>query len=384
MPRREGDAMTGLASRTAGAKSLVAAFSGTLGIGILAVLITLVLTAPLILLAGASPIDAYVNFFLTPLTSQFRLLEVLVSTTPILFTGIAVAIAFRSGYWNIGAEGQLLMGAVAATAVGMSADGLSPLVVLPLMIAAGALAGAAWAFVPAILRVRLGIDEVVTTLLLNPVALLVVKGLVNGPWRDPNGITESPPIADAATFTQLVAKSRLHLGFVIALVILVIAWYVLSRTATGLRMRAIGLAPHAARFAGIRVERSLLMVALVSGAIAGLAGVSEVAGIQGRLTAGLSPGYGYTGIVVAMLGGLSMPGVLLSALLLGDLNVGTNSAERALDIPSQMGAVVQGTLLLVVVGLLAIRRRRVLRTDRPADETEPAPVDEVGVEGAPG
>jgi simple sugar transport system permease protein len=342
-----------------------------------------VLTAPLILLAGASPIEAYVNFFITPLTTQFRLLEVLVSTTPILFTGIAVAIAFRSGYWNIGAEGQLLMGAVAATAVGMSAEGLSPLLVLPLMIAAGALAGAAWAFVPGILRVRLGIDEVVTTLLLNPVALLVVEGLVQGPWRDPNGITESPPIAEAATFPQLLERSRLHLGFVVALAILVVAWYVLGRTATGLRLRAVGLAPHAARFAGIRVERSLLAVALASGAIAGLAGVSEVAGIQGRLTAGLSPGYGYTGIVVAMLGGLTMPGVLLSALLLGDLNVGTNSAERALDIPSQVGEVVQGTLLLVVVGLLALRRRRIARTDRPADESEPAPTDLIGLEVAP-
>ncbi len=373
-----------MTARTAGAKAVVAASSSTLGIGVLAVLITLVITAPLILLAGASPIDAYVNFFLTPLTSQFRLLEVLVSATPILFTGIAVAIAFRAGYWNIGAEGQLLAGAVAATAVGISADGLSPLVVIPLMLAAGALAGAAWAFVPGILRVRLGIDEVVTTLLLNPVALLLVKALVQGPWRDPGGITESPPIAAAAAFPQLIARSRLHLGFVVALVILVIAWYVLSRTATGLRLRAVGLAPHAARFAGIRVERSLLRVALVSGAIAGIAGVSEVAGIQGRLTSGLSPGFGYTGIVVAMLGGLTMPGVLLSALLLGDLNVGTNSAERALDIPSQMGDVVQGTLLLVLVGLLAIRRWRVTRSDRPADDVAAIPVDEVGVEAVPG
>ncbi|MFN8619841.1 MAG: ABC transporter permease [Chloroflexota bacterium] len=374
----------GMASRTSGAKAAVAAFSGTLGIAVLAILITLILTAPLILAAGASPIDAYLNFFITPLTSQFRLLEVLVSATPILFTGVAVAIAFRSGYWNIGAEGQLLMGAVAATFVGMNVEGWSPLVAIPLMILAGALAGAAWAFVPGILRVRLGIDEVVTTLLLNPVALLVVKGLVQGPWRNPDGITESPPIAAAAEFPTLLAKSRLHLGFILAVVILLIAWYVLSRTATGLRLRAVGLSPHAARFAGIRVERSLLMVALVSGAIAGMAGVSEVAGIQGRLTPGLSSGAGYTGIVVAMLGGLSMPGVLGSALLLGDLNVGTNSAERALGIPSQVGDVVQGTLLLVVVGLLAIRRWRVHRSDRPADESEPPPDDERHVEGAPG
>jgi len=371
------------AGRTAGVKSVVAAFSGTLGIAVLAILVTLVLTAPLILIAGASPIAAYLNFFITPLTSQFRFLEVLVSATPILFTGIAVAIAFRAGYWNIGAEGQLLMGAVAATFVGMNAEGWSPFVAIPVMIAAGAAAGAAWAFVPAMLRVRLGIDEVVTTLLLNPVALLVVKALVQGPWRDPGGITESPPIADSATFPQLLEKSRLHLGFILALVLLVITWYVLSRTATGLRLRAVGLSPHAARFAGIRVERSLLGVALVSGAIAGIAGVSEVAGIQGRLTAGLSPGFGYTGIVVAMLGGLTMPGVLLSALLLGDLNVGTNSAERSLHIPSQMGDVVQGTLLLVVVGLLAMRRWRVHRSDRPADEAESAPGDEIGVEVAP-
>jgi simple sugar transport system permease protein len=362
----------------------VAGVSGGAWVGVLTVVVTLLLTAPLILVAGASPIDAYVQFFLVPLSSDFRRLEVLVSTTPILLTGIAVAIAFRSGYWNIGAEGQLLTGAVAATAVGMAGDGLSPLVVLPLMIAVGALAGAAWAFVPALLRVRLGIDEVVTTLLLNPVALLLVKGLVQGPWRDPGGITESPPIAEAARFPQLFERSRLHLGFVIALVILVVAWYVLGRTATGLRLRAVGLAPHAARFAGIRVERSLFGVALVSGAIAGLAGVSEVAGIQGRLTSGLSPGYGYTGIVVAMLGGLTMPGVFISSLLLGDLAVGTNSAERALDIPSQVGEVVQGTLLLVVVGILAVRRWRVTRSDRPADEAEPSPTDGVRVEAAPG
>ena len=219
---------------------------------------------------------------------------------------------------------------------------------------------------------------------LNPVALLVVKALVQGPWRDPEGITESPPIVDAGHLPQLIDKSRLHLGFLVALVLLAIAWWVLSRTAIGLRIRAVGLAPHAARFAGIRVERTLLGVALVSGAIAGIAGVSEVAGIQFRLTSGVSAGYGYTGIVVAMLGGLSMPGVLLSALFLGDLRVGTNKAESALDIPSQIGAVVQGVILLSVVGLLAIRRRRIARADRPADEAEPPPADELHTEGAPG
>jgi general nucleoside transport system permease protein len=369
--------------RAGGARAIVAGLSGTAGIALAAIVITLILTAGPILVAGANPIDAYIAYFITPLTSQFRLLEILVSATPLIFAGVAVAIAFRAGYWNIGVEGQLLMGAIAATGIGMAMEGVPGVVALPLMIVAGALAGALWALVPALLRVRLGIDEVVTTLLLNPVALLVVKSLVQGPWRDPMGITESPPIAETAHLPQLIERSRLHLGFIIALVILVITWYVLSRTATGLRIRAVGLSPHAARFAGIRVERSLLWVALVSGAVAGVAGVSEVAGIHFRLTSGVSPGYGYTGIVVAMLGGLTMPGVLMSALLLGDLNVGASSAERSLGIPSQMARVVQGALLLTVVALLAIRRWRVRRDERPADEAEPAPADELHVETAP-
>jgi ABC-type uncharacterized transport system permease subunit len=346
-----------------------------------AIVTILAVTGSAFVIAGANPLDAAYAYFVQPLTREFTLLEVLNRATPILFTGTAVAIAFRAGYWNIGVEGQLLMGAVAAAGIGQLAEGWPTLLVLPLMIGGGALAGAAWALVPALLRVRMGIDEVVTTLLLNPVALLVVQGLLHGPWKDPEtGFPESPRIAEAAEFPQLsdfiplIGRSRLHLGFVIAVVVIVIAWYMLSRTATGLRVRAVGLSPRGARFAGIKVERTLLRVALISGAIAGIAGVSEVAGIQFRLTEGVSPGFGYTGVVVAMLGGLTMPGVLLAGLLLGDLSVGATSAVRSLQIPSQVGDVVQGTLLLVVVGAVAIYRWRTTREDdRPADEGEPEP-----------
>jgi len=329
-----------------------------------AVLITFVITAGPILAAGASPIEAYVAFVVLPLTSQFTLLEVLVTSTPILLTGAAVAIAFRAGYWNIGAEGQLLLGAIAAAGIGTMVGGLPPILALPMMVAGGAVAGAAWAIVPALLRVRFGIDEVVTTLLLNPVALLLVNGLLHGPWRDPvTGFPESPRIAASAEFPTLVERSRLHLGFLLAIVVMAAAWYILARTPAGLRLRATGLSPHGARFAGINVGATLLGAALVSGAIAGIAGVSEVAGIQNRLTGGLSPGYGYTGIVVATLGTLTMPGVAIAALFLGDLTVGASSAARSLGIPSQLGAVVQGVLLLTTVALLAVRRHRT----RPAD-----------------
>ena len=347
-----------------------------------AILITFAITAGPIIVAGANPIEAYAAFVVVPLTSQFTLLEVLVSATPIMLTGAAVAIAFRAGYWNIGAEGQLLLGAIGAAGIGTVVGGLPPLLALPLMIAGGALAGAAWALVPALLRVRFGIDEVVTTLLLNPVALLLVNGLLHGPWRDPvTGFPESPRIAASAEFPTLIDRSRVHLGFLLALAVIGVAWYVLARTPAGLRLRAAGLSPHGARFAGINVSRTLLGAALVSGAIAGIAGVSEVAGIQNRLTGGLSPGYGYTGIVVATLGTLTMPGVALAALFLGDLTVGASSAARSLGIPSQLGAVVQGVLLLTTVALLAQRRQRFRRTDAGGGGSV---TGDVAAEGQPG
>jgi ABC-type uncharacterized transport system permease subunit len=330
-----------------------------------AVVVTFVLTAGIVLAAGANPIDAYRQFLVTPLQSQFSALEVLVSMTPILFTGLAVAFAFRAGYWNIGAEGQLLCGAIAAAWIGQHVAGWPRPLVVPAMLVLGALAGAVWALPPALLRTRLGIDEVVTTLLLNPVALLLVSGLLNGPWRDPvTKFPESPRIAASAELPQLVDRSRLHLGFAIALALAVVLWFVTTKTATGVRLRAVGLSPRGARFARIRVERTLLVAALTSGAIAGLAGVSELAGIQFRLTEGISPGYGYTGVVAATLGGLSAIGVTLAAFFLGLVNVGAGTASRVLDVPTQLGEIITAALLLVAVGLIVFRRYRIVRVGR--------------------
>ena len=300
----------------------------TPGLVLVAALITFAITSGPILLAGANPLAAYAEFLVVPLTSRFSILEVLVATTPILLTGTAVALAFRGGYWNIGAEGQLLAGAIAAAAIGQ-VEGPPAVVLLPLMIVAGALAGAAWAAGPAFLRVRFGIDEVVTTLLLNPVALLLVNALLHGPWRDPvSGFPESPRIVAAAEFPALLERSRLHLGFLVAIAAVLVVGYVVARTPAGLRLRAVGLSPGGSRFAGIDVGRTLFLTALASGAIAGIAGVGEVAGIQFRLTSGISPGYGYTGIVVATLGTLTMPGVAVSEMFLGELTVSASSYKR--------------------------------------------------------
>lgn len=325
-----------------------------------AIAVTFVVTLGFVLAAGANPLEAYDTFMVEPLTSRFTGLEVLVAATPLLFTGAAVAIAFRAGYWNIGAEGQLLVGAIAAAWAGTIVDGLPRILAVAVMAALGALGGAVWALAPALMRVHLGVDEVVTTLLLNPVALLIVTGLLNGPWRNPETqFPESERISANAEFPQILPDSRVHLGFVLALAIIAVAWFVLARTPTGLRLRAIGLSPEAARFAGIDVERMLLGAALVSGAIAGIAGASEVAGISYQLTDGISSGFGFTGIVVATLGALSMPGVVVASLFLGDLVVGADSAGFELGVPSQLADIVKGALLLVVIALLVLRRYRV-------------------------
>lgn len=340
-----------------------------------AVVLTYLLTAGPIRAAGANPMAAYERYVVTPLSSSTSFFEVLLASTPLLFTGLAVAIAFRAGYWNIGAEGQFLAGAIAATAVGIGLRDLPATLAIPLVIVVGALAGASWALLPALLRARLGVDEVVTTLLLNPVALLLVQGLLNGPWRNPdNQFPESAPIGDGFVFPVVIPGSRVHLGFLIALVLCGITWVVLSRTATGLRMRSVGLAPHAAAFSGVRVDRTLLGSALVSGAVAGLGGASQVSGLHHQLIGEVSAGFGYTGIVVATLAMLTVGGVVLVSVLIADIVVGAETAARVLQLPPQMGQVVTATLLLTTVGLLVLRRfrpvfRRTSRVPESAGES---------------
>lgn len=329
-------------------------------IPVAAIIVTFLLTATLVILVKANPLEAYYYFLIDPLSSRVSAIEVLVKATPLLLTGAAVTFAFAGGYWNIGAEGQLYAGAVAATAIGLQAKGVSPWLAIPAMLIGGFAAGMLWALVPALMKIKLAIDEVVTTLLLNSVALFVVSFLLNGLWRDPiSQWPQSPEIAPAAIFPKLIPRSRLHLGFILAVIIIVALWFVLTRTAFGLRMRAVGLGPEAARFAGINVGRTMLISALVSGGIAGLAGVSEVAGIHYHLIDAISPGYGYTGIIIATLGTLNAWGVALAALFIGLIDTGAQTVSRALGVPAYLGDVIQAALLLVTLGMLLLQGYRV-------------------------
>jgi general nucleoside transport system permease protein len=338
---------------------------------VVAVLLTLALTAVPIRLAGANPPAAFQRYLVTPLSSTTGLYEVLLTSTPLLFTGIAVAIAFRVGYWNIGAEGQFLAGAGGTTALALAAPDLPAVVALPLGFLAGAAGGLLWATLPAWLKRRARIDEVVTTLLLNPVALLVIQGLLNGPWRNStSGFTDSDRFGAGYDLPALVPGSRVHWGFGVAVVVVLVTGFVMSRTATGLRMRAAGQAPEAAAFSGIPVDRLRFRAALVSGAIAGLGGASQVMGVQHQLTQGISNNYGYTGVIVATLAGLSALGVGLVALLLGDIAVGADNVSLVLQVPPQLGGIFSALLLLTVLSALSLRRYRLSRA--PGRRTTPA------------
>ncbi len=327
---------------------------------LLAVLLTFVITAGLVMAVGVNPFTAYYYFIVEPLAGRVSAIEVLVKATPLLLTGAAVTFAFVGGYWNIGAEGQLYAGATAATAVGLLMEGVPPWLAIPAVVLAGFVAGVLWALPPALMKVKLAIDEVVTTLLLNSVALFGVSALLNGPWRNPiSQWPQSPEIAASAIFPRLIPRTRLHLGFLLAIAIILVLWFVINRTAFGLRMRAVGLGPRAARFAGIRVERTVLTAALVSGGIAGVAGASQLAGIHYSLIEAISPGYGYTGIIVATLGTLNMVGVALAALFIGLIDTGAQTVSRALGVPVYLGDVIQATLLLVTLSVLLFQFYRI-------------------------
>ncbi|MCX6048978.1 MAG: ABC transporter permease [Chloroflexi bacterium] len=329
-------------------------------IPLLAIGITLILVAGLVWLSGAGLWETYYYFFIKPLSSRASVIEVLVKATPLLFTGAAVAFAFYSGYWNIGAEGQLYAGAAAAAWLGVVLKGLPPVVIIPLIMLGSALAAALWALPPAWLKTRLNVDEVVTTLLLNSVMIFFVSSLLNGPWRDPvTNWPQSPTLEAASRLPRLLAGTRLHLGFLLAIVALIFFWWITARASFGLRMRAVGRGREAARFMGVHVNQVVFRVALISGAVAGLAGASEVAGLHYHLIEALSPGYGYSGIVAATLGSLHPIGVALAAIFIGLISTGSQTASRALGVPSFLGDVVQAVLLLVTLALLLLRTYRV-------------------------
>jgi len=331
-------------------------------IPIVAILGTFLVTSVFVLLAKANPLEAYYYFIIEPLSSKVSALEVLVKATPLLLTGACATLAFSAGYWNIGGEGQFMAGAFAATGIGILLQGVVPGIAIPVMILASFVGGVIWALIPAWLKTKLAVDEVVTTLLFNSIILFIIAFVLNNAWRNPTtGWPQSPEISTTARYITLIPRSRLHMGFIIAVLAVLIEWFFLARTAFGLKIRSIGISKDAAQFAGIKVNRTLFIVALISGGIGGLAGGGDIAGIHFHLLEALGAGLGYSGVIVAMFAGLNPLAVIPSALFIGLIDTGSQSVSRALGVPTYMGDVVQATLLLVTLAMFILKNYRIKR-----------------------
>ncbi len=321
-----------------------------IAIPVIAIIVTLILAAIPILIAGGNLWKSYYYLFYGALGTRFNILETFVKSSPLIFTGLAVAFAFRAKFWNIGAEGQLLAGALAATWIGISFPGVPAFILLPVVLAGGFIAGGAWAAVPALLKTKLKVDDVVTTLLLNYVMLHIMGALLFGPLQQPGSSwPRSPEIVAAAKYPILIVRSRFHLGIPLAFIAVFILWFINKRTVLGYQTKAVGVNIRAADFGGINTTAVILKTALISGGLAGLAGVGEVCGIQYHLLMDLSPGYGYSGIVIAMLGNLHPVGVMFAAFFFSVIIVGAQTMSRITGVPVYISEVIQGMALIIML-----------------------------------
>jgi len=330
-----------------------------------AVVFTLLVSALLVLWAGAPVGRTYLLLLQGGFGSVFALSETLTRAIPLILTGLAATVAFRARLFNIGAEGQLYAGALAAVAVGGAHGGtgwdLPPALLFGLMLAASALAGALLLLGPALMKARLGVDEVVTTLLLNFIVLLLVSLMLDGPMKDPTamGWPQSVALLPELELSKLIAQTRVHSGLLAGMGLALGLWVLMRYTVLGFDIRALGANAGAAAFVGVPVTRTLVWVAVLSGGLAGLAGAIEVAGRTSYLTLDMSPGYGYSGIVIAMLAGLQPLGVLFAGVFVAGMLVGADSMSRAVGVPTYIADVIVAASLISVLVAGALSQYRV-------------------------
>ena len=336
---------------------------------LLAVPVAFLIGAMMLLALGANPLEAYGAMITGAFGDVSGLTQTLVKATPLLLVGLGVCIAFRGGVINIGGEGQIIVGALAATAVAVGFKEWPGLVLLPLCMLAGVLAGALWGGVPGILKARLGVNEILSTVMMNAIAVQLSNYLLRGPMIDPKEIEAGTRIAQSALLprsvwlARLVPQTLLHSGAIIAVVLAVVVFIFLWRTTIGYRIRAVGLNRDAAKYAGIKVPFYQALSLILGGAFAGLAGAIEVMGVQHRMMENLASGYGFSGIVAALFGSLHPLGSIPASILFGGLLVGADKMQRAVQVPSALIDTLLGLVVLLVVGSQVISRRRAHRRE---------------------
>ncbi len=317
----------------------------------LAVVLTVLSGFVLFLLMGYDPLAALYHFFVSPLLSLYGLTELMVKAAPLIIIGVGLAIGFRANVWNIGAEGQLTVGAIFSGGVALAFWGEGGFWILPLMCLAGIIGGAIYAAVPAYLKTRLDVNEILTSLMLSYVATLFLSTLVYGPLKDPDGFNfpQSRMFTDSALLGVVMEGTRLHVGAVVAPFIAAAVWVLMTFTIIGFQVRVVGLAPAAARYAGFSRKGVIWFALLTSGGLAGLAGTFEIAGPIGQLIPVITPGYGFTAIIVAFLGRLHPLGIILSGLLVALSYIGGENAQVEVGLPQAVTGVFQGLLLFFLL-----------------------------------
>jgi ABC-type uncharacterized transport system permease subunit len=329
-----------------------------------AVPLALTIGAVMLWLLKVNPLAAYGALVSGVVGSVFGVTQSLVQATPLLFVALGIVIAFRGGVLNIGAEGQITVGALAATAFALSLPHLPAVVMIPLCIIAGALAGAAWGGIPGFLKARLGVNEILSTIMMNQIAIQLNLYLLTGPMLDPaevaagTSIAQSALLPRAAWLPRLVPQTLLNAGTILALILAILVYIFMWRTTIGYRIRAVGLNPNASRYAGINVRIYQVLSLVLGGAFAGIAGAALVMGVQRRMIYGLSGGYGFTGIVVALFGQLHPLGAIPAAIIFGALLVGADQMQRTMQVPSAIVTVILGMIVLFVVSSTIFSRRR--------------------------
>jgi len=338
-----------------------------ISVPLVAVVLGLLIGALLLLASGASPIEAYSALLEGAFGSPVAIQRTLEKATPLIFSGLAVAFAFKAGLFNIGAQGQLLVGAVVAAYVGFSIEGLPAIIHAPLALLIGGLAGAFYGFIPGALKVYTGAHEVIVTIMLNYVAINLTDYLADGPWKDPsptNIVARTPKIFPSA---ELPVVGNVPSGFILALIAAVIVWWVIYRTTLGYEIRTVGLNSSAAQYAGIRVARTIILAMMISGFLAGLGGAVETQGINERFQPGFNTGLGFDGITVALLGKTNPFGVIPAALLLGAMRAGSSQMQFSAGVAAEITDVITAFILFFVAADVIVRK---LIHQRAADDEQ--------------
>ncbi len=327
---------------------------------ILAIILTLLTAAAVFAILGKEPLEALRVMWLDPLFGKRGFSELFIKASPLIMIAVGLSLGFRANIWNIGAEGQYIMGAIFATGVALLFYNVESFPIWPLMIPAGILGGMFWGAIPAVLKTRFNASEILTSLMLTYVANLVLLYLVVGPWKDPEGygFPQTRLFTSAATSPHLISGTRIHLGVVAAFIVVGLGWFLLSKSMLGFKLKVVGQAPRAAAYAGFSTRSLTWLSMLVGGGLAGLAGMFEISGPIGQLTPALSTGYGFTAIIVAFLGRLHPVGVFFGGLVLALSYLGGEKAQIALGLPAAVTKINQGILLFYLLGCdLLIRYR---------------------------